>query len=86
MLVFGLFSKRPFQVLYYRSRAFEKRLKEIMDRGENAFDIIHVYMLRMAEYGKDIPLPKILELIDSMQLNVQRRMEKEKWPFFRYRS
>jgi len=81
MLVFGLFSKRPFQVLYYRSRAFEKRLKEIMNKGENAFDILHVYMLRMAEYGKDIPLPKILELIDSMQLNFQRRVEKEKWPW-----
>ena len=80
MLVFGLFSKRPFQVLYYRSRAFEKQLKEIMDKKENAFDILHVYMLRMAEYGKDIPLPKTLELIDSMQMNFQRRMGKEKWP------
>jgi glycosyltransferase involved in cell wall biosynthesis len=40
-------------------------------------------MLRIAEYGKNIQhpgMPKILELIDSMQMNFQRRLEKEKWP------
>jgi sugar transferase (PEP-CTERM/EpsH1 system associated) len=81
MLVFGLFSRLPFQVLYYQSRKFKQQLTKLM--VENSFDILHVYMLRIAEYGKDIQnpgMPKILELIDSMQMNFQRRLEKEKWP------
>jgi sugar transferase (PEP-CTERM/EpsH1 system associated) len=81
MLVFGFFSRLPFQVLYYQSRIFKQQLKKLM--AENSFDILHVYMLRTAEYGKNIQqpnMPKILELIDSMQMNFQRRLEKEKWP------
>jgi sugar transferase (PEP-CTERM/EpsH1 system associated) len=80
MLVFGFFSRFPFQVLYYQSRKFKQQLKKLM--AENTFDILHVYMLRTAEYGKNIQqpdMPKILELIDSMQMNFQRRLEKEKW-------
>lgn len=81
MLVFGLFSRLPFQVLYYQSRKFKQQLTKLM--AETSFDIFHVYMLRLAEYGKNIQhpgMPKILELIDSMQMNFQRRLEKEKWP------
>jgi sugar transferase (PEP-CTERM/EpsH1 system associated) len=81
MLAFGLFSLHPFQVLYYQSRKFKQQLTKLM--AENSFDILHVYMLRIAEYGKNIQhpgTPKILELIDSMQMNFQRRLEKEKWP------
>jgi sugar transferase (PEP-CTERM/EpsH1 system associated) len=81
MLVFGLFSRLPFQVLYYQSRIFKQQLEKLI--AENSFDILHVYMLRTAEYGKNIQqsnMPKILELIDSMQMNFQRRLEKEKWP------
>jgi sugar transferase (PEP-CTERM/EpsH1 system associated) len=81
MLVFGLFSRLPFQVLYYQSRIFKQQLEKLI--VENSFDILHVYMLRIAEYGKNIQqpgMPKILELIDSMQINFQRRVEKEKWP------
>lgn len=81
MLVFGFFSRLPFQVLYYQSRIFKQQLKKLI--SENSFDILHVYMLRTAEYGKNIQqpnMPKILELIDSMQMNFQRRLGKEKWP------
>ncbi|MCP5053785.1 MAG: glycosyltransferase [bacterium] len=78
MTAWGLFSKSPFQVLYYRSRAFEGQLKRLT--SETDFDIVHVYMLRIAGFGLGIKGPKVLELIDSMQLNFQRRAEAEKWP------
>jgi len=78
MAAAGLFSKRPFQVLYYRSNAFKKALARVLETG--SFDLIHVYMLRMAEYGETVRLPKVLELIDSMQLNFQRRLQMERFP------
>lgn len=78
MLLAGPFSKRPFQVLYYVSGSFKRALARLLER--NSFDMVHVYMLRMAEYAENIPLPKVLELIDSMQLNFERRLEMERFP------
>jgi sugar transferase (PEP-CTERM/EpsH1 system associated) len=78
MLAKGLFSSLPLQVLYYRSPAFKRTLKQLLAR--ETFDLIHVYMLRIADYGININRPKVLELIDSMQLNFKRRSEEEKLP------
>ena len=78
MMAKGFFSKRPFQVLYYRSNAFKKALAQVLETG--SFDLLHVYMLRMAEYGEAVRLPKVLELIDSMELNFQRRLQMERFP------
>ena len=78
MLEFGLFSRRPFQVLYYKSRTFKKAVKDLLEN--NQFDLMHVHMLRIAEYGLPCRLPKILEMIDSMHLNIQRRVEQESFP------
>ena len=77
MLIGGIFSKLPFQVLYFRSRAFKKSTQSLV-KGRR-FDIVHTYMLRMAEYTKDINKPKVLDLIDLMQLNLKKRVSIEKF-------
>jgi len=53
-------------------------LKATIDSGN--FDIVHTYMLRMAEYTKHINKPIVLDLIDCMQLNLERRLSFEKYP------
>jgi sugar transferase (PEP-CTERM/EpsH1 system associated) len=78
MVWWGLFSKLPFQVSYYRSEVFKRKLEALL--AGQSFDLVHVYMLRLAGYGIEIERPKVLELIDSMQLNFQRRADAEKWP------
>jgi len=77
MLIGGIFSKLPFQVLYFRSRAFKKSTQSLVKNRR--FDIIHTYMLRMAEYTKDMNEPKVLDLIDLMQLNLKKRISIEKF-------
>jgi sugar transferase (PEP-CTERM/EpsH1 system associated) len=74
----GLLTGLPLQVCYYHSRRFHKELKALLSRKH--FDVIHTYMIRMAEYTKDLDVPKVLDLIDSMQLNLQRRADMEKYP------
>jgi glycosyltransferase involved in cell wall biosynthesis len=74
----GPFSSLPLQALYYRSNGFKKRIDELL--AENSFDLIHAYMLRVAPYLSDVAVPKILELIDSMQLNLERRVAMESIP------
>ena len=71
----GMFSRLPLQVLYYRSRRFNMNLQKMFLAEE--FDLIHTYSLRMAQYTKDLAYPKVLELIDSMQLNFERRVQFE---------
>jgi sugar transferase (PEP-CTERM/EpsH1 system associated) len=72
----GVFlSDLPLQVLYYRSSAFQTQLKIILE--QNHFDLVHAFMLRIAPYVSTISAPKVIELIDSMQLNLERRLSME---------
>jgi glycosyltransferase involved in cell wall biosynthesis len=41
---------------------------------------VHAFMLRVAPYVVDVRTPKVLDLIDSMQLNIRRRVDREKIP------
>src|SRR5207248_1024261 len=70
-------SSDPMQVSYYKSLKFRQKLNELLLAKD--FDVVHVFMLRIAPYVSDISLPKILELNDSMQLNLQRRAEGGSW-------
>ena len=70
-IIFSIFRLEPMQVSYYRSGLFKKKLNLLL--SVDRFDLIHVYMLRMAHYVKDIPTPKVIGLIDSMHLNMSRR-------------
>ncbi len=68
----GLWSRKPFQVLYFGSRKMRKKLDEIL--ANHKFDAIHVQHLRMAQYlaqRKDIP--RILDLPDAFSLYWYRR-------------
>ncbi len=83
-LMFKGFSNTPLQVLYYRSKNFKSKLEELL-RGEK-YDLIHAFMLRIAPYISEYKgCPKIIELIDSMELNMRRRAFLErsfkKWIF-----
>jgi polysaccharide biosynthesis protein PslH len=78
LLIFGLFSDLPFQILYYRSNKLMRKLKMMMDSDN--FDVVHAYMLRTAEYARHINKPKVLDLIDSMGLSLGKRLNLVKHP------
>ena len=75
----GLFtSQLPLQACYYSSGKFQQQLDSIL--AANNFDIVHAFMMRIAPYFHHIHTPKIIELIDSMQLNLERRVVLESFP------
>ena len=77
----------PLQVAYYKSKVFKQKLNELL--LEQQFDIVHVYMLRMAHYVQNFDSFKVLSLIDSMSLNMSRRAENEtglKYIIFKYET
>jgi sugar transferase (PEP-CTERM/EpsH1 system associated) len=68
----GLFSKRPIQVSYFRSKAYAQKLKQLLN--DHDFDAIHVQHLRMAQYFEEgAPSNAILDLPDAFSLYWKRR-------------
>jgi polysaccharide biosynthesis protein PslH len=77
-LRYSALSQLPFQVTYYRSTKFQEQLDRVV--ASEKFDIAHYFLLRMAEYKVDPNIPKIVEIIDSMQLNLESRIPLESLP------
>lgn len=80
----GIVSSLPLQVLLFQSREFAQRLTELL-RQEH-FDVVHFFMLRMVPYRKHVKnIPCVIDLVDSMSLNIERRIPFEhgikKWVF-----
>jgi len=73
MALLGPVSRLPFQVLYYKSGEFRECLNNLL--ADERFDLIHAFMLRLAPFCRDLPVPIVLDLIDSMQLNFKRRVD-----------
>ena len=73
--IWGLFSNRPLQVAFFRSRKFQVELNRVL--ATNTFDAIHIQHLRMAQYFENsIPQNAILDLPDAFSLYWKRRYER----------
>jgi len=77
LIIKGLISNEPLQILYYQSKAFHKKLDELLKK--NNYDLVHGFMLRISPYILGhTKCPKIIEFIDSMELNMYRQASLEK--------
>jgi len=76
---FGLFSKLPLQVHYFKSQRMRRRLEEIC--RSHHFEVIHTHLIRMAQYTTALRHPlKALDLTDAVSLYLQRFLAREKNP------
>jgi len=68
-----LWQRDPLQVLYYRSRAMQALVDEMI--RENTYDIAYVHLFRMAQFVEHIPnLYRIIDLTDVISEEVRRSM------------
>jgi len=73
----GVFSNLPLQIFFYKSQKMSQVIASVIKK--NNFDIVHITMVRMAPYISQVnKLPIVLDMIDTMAHNKQRRYEKEK--------
>ncbi len=77
ILLIFLFSKTPFQVQYYKSNHLSTVLKDLKIDNKD-YDIVHLNTIRMEQYAKFFNIPCLMDLHDSMILNIQSRLNKEK--------
>ncbi|EID7760870.1 TPA: glycosyltransferase family 4 protein [Vibrio parahaemolyticus] len=61
-------TQKPFQVAYYNSNKFEQLVKQLAP----SHDLILPHLIRMADYAKDLPNKKILEMTDAISMNYLR--------------
>lgn len=60
----------PMQVAYYRSPEMARLVRERVARER--YDLAYVHLIRMAEYVRKLPLPKVIGLQISQALNLER--------------
>lgn len=75
----SVFNGRPIQVGYFFSKSAQRQITELI--ATHKPDILYGQLLRVAEYLKNIPLPKAIDYQDVFSKGMARRAEVAKWPF-----
>ena len=68
----ALFTGKPLQVGYYYNQATRKIIHSLIKKYQP--DHIFCQLIRMAEYLKDVPIPKTLDYQDVFSKGVERRV------------
>jgi sugar transferase (PEP-CTERM/EpsH1 system associated) len=68
-------SPLPWQTLVYQTEAMNAAVREHLKRG---YDVVHVQLARMAEHVVHSDTPCVIDLIDALSLNMQRRARQER--------
>jgi sugar transferase (PEP-CTERM/EpsH1 system associated) len=72
-------SSLPLQVLYYSSREYQRKLREIL--AVRKFDVIHTVLSRPANHTIGVTgAVKVCEMIDAVSLTMKRRAGAARWP------
>ena len=77
-LICAFFSGKPLQVGYFFNRKAKKKIHHLI--AEIKPDHIYCQLIRVAEYLKDIDIPKTLDYQDVFSKGVERRIQKS--PFY----
>jgi len=69
-----IFSRTPFQVAWYESSQMHRTARNLIEN--HGFEIIHVHLIRMAQYAMKGGLaPRLLDLTDAGSLYLRRFLE-----------
>jgi len=69
----ALFKGIPFQTGYFYNNAVRKKIRTIIEQEKP--DHIFCQLLRVAEYVKDVPIPKTIDYQDVFSKGVERRID-----------
>jgi glycosyltransferase involved in cell wall biosynthesis len=71
--------RRPMQTEYYRAAAMRERIGRLV--AAHAYDVVYTHLIRMAEYTRDLQLPKGMGMQVCQALNLGRMREHAPDPF-----
>lgn len=70
-------SPLPRQTLLYQTAAMKNAVRAAVNRG---YDVVHVQLARMAEHVIHGDTPCVIDFIDALSLNMQRRAQEQRGP------
>lgn len=76
-----LAGKRPMQVQYYRSAAMRSCIRRLTEG--NGYDVVYTHLIRMAEYTRNLEIPRVMGMQISQGLNLSRMVAHAKDPMRR---
>ena len=77
---FHCLSRRPLQLHYWYAPQMQRKINELLEQED--FELIHAHLFRMGQYVAAVQGPaKVLDLCDSLALNLSRRAELESNPW-----
>jgi polysaccharide biosynthesis protein PslH len=77
-LLRGLGDDRPFQTALHDTAAMRRALARLL--ADRRHDVVHVQLARLARPLEAATLPRVVDLIDALSLNMQRRAERDRGP------
>lgn len=66
----SLFGKKPLQVAYYSTGKMRRLVQDVLQACH--FDAVICHLIRMDQYIRNVNIPKILEMTDSLSLHYSR--------------
>ncbi len=76
--LYFLFSPFPLQSLYFCPQIFKETVYKAVN--DKRFDLVHIQLARMAPAAHGIHVPRVLDFIDALSLNMRLRSKREPWP------
>jgi glycosyltransferase involved in cell wall biosynthesis len=61
-------TREPLQIAYYRSEEYRQAVRELAP----SHDAVLAHLVRTADYVRDLPGPRILEMTDAISMSMQR--------------
>jgi sugar transferase (PEP-CTERM/EpsH1 system associated) len=74
----GALSDRPLQTALYETPAMRRAIGGIL--AARRHDVVHVQLARMARHCEGSPTPVVVDLIDALSLNMERRATRDPGP------
>jgi len=79
-LLRGGLSRLPLQVALHESRPMRQAIADA--QRDEVFDVAHIQLVRMAPYlGQLRSLPRVVDLVDALSLNMERRARHDRAPW-----
>lgn len=73
-----LFTEKSLQVVYFYNQSAQKKIAQLIEEYQP--DHIYGQLIRVAEYVKDLPIPKTLDYMDALARGMERRIAQS--PFY----
>lgn len=76
-LIIAWFNGKPLQTGYFFNVRAAKRIKELITLHKP--DVLYAQLIRVAEYLRQIDLPKVIDYQDVFSVGIKRRLEISSW-------